>query len=136
MGVEPFLIASSVVMTAAQRLCRKICTYCKEEYKVPQSVLDKVGLALEKLPDPPKAFFHGKGCSKCNRSGYYGRIAVLETFVIDNAIRQMIMKKQSADQIKRYAVAHGMKTLRDNALANFLKGVTTLEEVLRVTSEE
>lgn len=132
MGVEPFLIASSVIMTAAQRLCRKICPSCKEKYDIPKTVLERVGLGADKK----KTFYRGKGCRRCNNTGYYGRMGTLETFMVDDAISDMILRKASADEIKRYAVSKGMKTLRDNAMKKFQEGMTTLEEVLRITSEE
>ncbi|MDD5439567.1 MAG: GspE/PulE family protein [Candidatus Omnitrophica bacterium] len=136
MGIEPFLIASSVIMTAAQRLCRKICPHCKEKYDIADSALEKAGIRFSASNKKPEAFYRGKGCAKCNQSGYLGRIALLETFTVNNTIREMIVQKKSADHIKRYAVEQGMKTLRDNGMTHFLNGVTTLEEILRVTSEE
>lgn len=136
MGVEPFLIASSVILTAAQRLCRKVCNFCKDKFDVPDSVLDRVGFDRKGIPEKERNFVKGRGCARCNNSGYLGRIAVLETFVIDEKIRDMIIKRASSDEIKSYAVSKGMKTLRDNALTVFAKGITSLEEVLRITSEE
>ena len=136
MGIEPFLIASSVIMTAAQRLCRKICPFCKEEHNIPEKVLEKIAGDIKELNTGKHIFYRGKGCHRCNNTGYYGRMGTLETFVITDEIRDMIVKKVSADQIKRYAVSKGMKTLRDNALRKFINGDTTLEEVLRITSVE
>ncbi len=135
MGVEPFLIASSVIMTAAQRLCRKICPHCKEKYEIPKSVLERVGKDIEELAKK-KAFYRSKGCRRCNNTGYLGRMGTLETFMVDDTIRDMILQRKSVDEIKRYAVSKGMKTLRENALKKFAQGLTTLEEVLRTTSEE
>lgn len=135
MGVEPFLIASSVIMTAAQRLCRKICPHCKEKYEIPKSVLERVGRDIEELAKK-KAFYKGKGCRGCNNTGYFGRMGTLETFMIDDTVRDMIIQRKSADEIKRYAVSKGMKTLRENALKKFAQGLTSLEEVLRITSED
>ncbi|MDD5680615.1 MAG: GspE/PulE family protein, partial [Candidatus Omnitrophica bacterium] len=137
MGVEPFLVASSMVLTAAQRLCRRVCPYCKEETEVPMSVLERVGIKkaeLDKLSG--KKFFKGRGCPKCNNTGYYGRMATLEVFIVDDAIRDMIIKRVPGDQLKDYATKHGMATLRDNAFKKFINGDTTLEEVLRITTEE
>jgi type IV pilus assembly protein PilB len=107
MGVEPFLIASSLILIAAQRLCRRTCKSCK-----------------------------GKGCKKCSSTGYYGRQAVLEVLSVDDKIREMIVERASAEDIKKYAVSKGMKTLREDAEEKHKNGVTTMEEVLRVTSEE
>lgn len=138
MGVEPFLIASSLVLSSAQRLMRKTCTNCKEETEIPKSVLDRTGVDLNELAKKGhKIFFKGRGCPRCNNTGYYGRIGILEALLIDDKIRDMIMKKSGTDEIKNYAIKHlGMKTLHDNAMENFVNGVTTLEEVLRVTSED
>jgi type II secretory ATPase GspE/PulE/Tfp pilus assembly ATPase PilB-like protein len=131
MGVEPFLVASSLVATAAQRLCRKICTACKEPDEVTPSVLKRLNMKSEGI-----TFYHGKGCKKCNNTGYYGRMGILEVFLVDDAVREMIVKKKSADEMKEYAVSKGMMTLRDNAFKICGLGLTTIEEVLRVTAEE
>lgn len=133
MGIEPFLIASSVIAVAAQRLARSICPKCKEAYKIPQSVLDRMDLVLdaEKI-----TVYRGKGCESCGGTGYKGRFAILEVMVVNDKIREMIMNRSSSDEIKRYARKNGMLTLRDSGLQNFLRGQTTLEEVLRVTSKE
>jgi type II secretory ATPase GspE/PulE/Tfp pilus assembly ATPase PilB-like protein len=138
MGVEPFLVASSLVLSSAQRLMRRICTNCREEMAVPKSVLERIGLSHEEMEKRSlKTFYQGKGCSKCNKTGYYGRFGILEALLIDDAIREMIMKRGSSDEIKNYAMKKlDMRTLRDNALENCANGVTTLEEALRITSED
>jgi len=138
MGVEPFLIASSLVLSSAQRLMRKICPNCKEEIDIPKNVLDRVGIGQDMLAKKGvKSFCRGKGCPKCNNTGYYGRIGILEALLLNDAVRDMVMKKVSSDEIKNYAIKElGMVTLRDNAVENLINGVTTLEEVLRVTSED
>ena len=134
MGIEPFLIASSVIAVGAQRLARKICPGCKEPYDIPQSVLDRMDISLDASTIK---VYKGKGCEKCGGSGYRGRFAILEVLLINDDVREMIMKRCSSDEIKRYARKElGMLTLRDTGLQNFLKGQTTLEEVLRVTSKE
>lgn len=134
MGVEPFLVASSLVMVAAQRLCRKICPYCKEECKILDSVLEKANI---NAPKGQKSFYRGRGCKKCNNTGYLGRIGTLETVMITDEIREMIINRTPSDKIRDFAVQkQGMQSLRDNAIAKFLNGQTTLEEVLRITSEE
>jgi type IV pilus assembly protein PilB len=132
MGVEPFLIASSLILVAAQRLCRQICPDCKEPYEVPASVLEKIGIK----PVKGAKFYHGKGCAKCNHTGYRGRIGTLEVLTVDDKIKEMIIKGASSSQIKEYARSRGMKTLRENGLEKFIQGKTTLEEVLRMTAEE
>ncbi|MFH1459113.1 MAG: ATPase, T2SS/T4P/T4SS family [Candidatus Omnitrophota bacterium] len=134
MGIEPFLISSSVIAVAAQRLARKVCAACKEPLEIPQAVLDRLGIKLD--AKKIKAF-KGKGCDKCSGSGYRGRFAILEVMIVTDAVREMIMKRCSSDEIKRYARKElGMLTLRDTGIENFIRGQTTLEEVLRVTSSE
>ena len=138
MGVEPFLVASSLIMSSAQRLMRKICDDCKEEMEILPSVLERLGIDPGILKAKGvKNFYKGRGCSRCNDTGYYGRIGILETLLIDEPVRNLIMKKASSDQIKEYAIKEkNMMTLRDNAFENCMNGVTTLEEMLRVTSED
>lgn len=138
MGVEPFLVASSLIMSSAQRLMRKICENCKGEMEIPPDVLERLGIDPGILKKKGvKSFYKGKGCSRCNDTGYYGRIGILETLLLDDPIRAMIMKRASSDEIKEYAIKEKeMMTLRDNAFENCVKGVTTLEEMLRVTSED
>jgi type IV pilus assembly protein PilB len=138
MGVEPFLVASSLIMSSAQRLMRKICDNCKEEMDMLPDVLERLGIDPEALRKKGvKNFYKGRGCSRCNDTGYYGRVGILETLLLDDPVRSMVMKKASSDQIKEYAIKEkGMTTLRDNALENCIKGITTLEETLRVTSED
>ncbi|MDP2913167.1 MAG: GspE/PulE family protein [Candidatus Omnitrophota bacterium] len=138
MGVEPFLVASSLVLSSAQRLMRNICPNCKDEIEIPKNVMERTGIRCDTFAkDGEKKFYKGKGCSKCDNTGYYGRIGILEALLIDDTIRDMVMKKASSDDIKDHATKQlGMKTLRDNAIENLFNGVTTLEEVLRVTSED
>lgn len=138
MGVEPFLVASSLVLASAQRLMRKICPNCKTAVDIPESALKRFGLSHEDAERRGvKNFYHGKGCAKCNSTGYYGRIGILEALLIDDKVRDMIMKKVSSDVIKDYAVKElHMMTLRDNAVENLMSGATSFEEVLRVTSED
>ncbi len=133
MGVEPFLVASSLIMTCAQRLCRKICQHCKEPYEVSEAMLSRVGLK----PDKSQVFYHGKGCNTCRNTGYHGRMGALEILMIDDSIREMIVKGHSSDEIKDFVVKEkGMSTLWDDAVKKFKLGLTTLEEVLRITTEE
>jgi type IV pilus assembly protein PilB len=138
MGVEPFLVASSLILASAQRLMRKICDNCKEQMSVPSGVLERLGIDSAEIKKKNiKNLYKGKGCQRCNDTGYYGRIAILEAMLITDPIRSMIMKKASSDEIKEYAIKEqGMLTLRDNAVENCIMGITTLEEVLRATSED
>jgi len=128
MGVEPFLIASSVVACAAQRLVRRICPHCKEKYDVPADLAERMGL------DEPVAS-RGNGCSACQGTGTYGRVALLEVLTVTDRIRDLILAGESSDVIAEAARAEGMTTLRDSGLCKVSEGVTTIEEVLRVTTE-
>jgi len=138
MGVEPFLVAASIILTAAQRLARKICPRCKEKIDIPRSVLERIGGNRDSIDKLMKKepFYRGKGCSHCSNTGYFGRMGVLETLTIDDTIRDMVIKKVSSDEIEKYAISKGMMALRDSALEIFASGLTTLEEVLRITTEE
>ncbi len=138
MHVEPFLIASSVILVAAQRLVRKVCASCKEKVDIPAEVFKKMGIDLDKLvPDAKsRVFLRGKGCDKCGGTGYRGRLAVLETLLVDDNIRDLIVKRSSSFEIKDYATKKGMSTLREDALKKMCLGSTTMDEVIRVTTED
>ena len=130
MGVEPFLVASSLIMLCAQRLCRKICIKCRKPIDVPKDFLEKIGFKEKAI------FYSAQGCNYCNNTGFFGRIAILEAVMIDDNIREMIIEKKSNDAIKQYAVEHGMKTLRDDSFIKVKEGITSLDEALRITTEE
>jgi type IV pilus assembly protein PilB len=132
MGIEPFLISSSLIMACAQRLLRKICPHCKVAAKIPEEVLKDI---REKYPEARevKTFYTGKGCNKCNNTGYRGRMGTLETVLIDDTLKDMIHKKRPEEEIREYLRSKGAKDLRGNAMIKFINGDTTLEEVLRVT---
>lgn len=131
MGIEPFLVSSSVILILAQRLARKICQQCKEEEKFPPQALTKVGYSDEEV----KAIkcFKGKGCSTCNNSGYKGRIALYEVMAISDELRELVLEGASANEIKKTAIRLGMNTLRRSGLNKVKEGTTSIEEVLRVT---
>lgn len=131
MGVEPFLVSSSLVMLCAQRLVRKICPQCKEQIVIPKDFQEKIGFKEN------VTFYSAKGCKYCNNTGFYGRIAILEAVLIDDNMREMIIRKESLDEIKNYAVEKkGMMTLRDDAFLKVKQGLTALDEALRITTEE
>jgi type IV pilus assembly protein PilB len=132
MGIEPFLISSSILMTCAQRLLRRICSNCKEEFVPEQETLDKLSLKDTK----GAVFYHGTGCDRCKGRGYAGRAALIEALPVSEAVRRLIIKRASAAVIKNQAVTEGMKTLRVVGIEKALEGVTTLEEVWRVTAED
>ena len=137
MKVEPFLIASSVILVAAQRLCRKICPSCKEKQDVPAQALKDLKLDFEKLSGGARPqFFKGRGCDKCGHSGYYGRMGVLETLVVDDVVRDLVLRMAPGFEIKEHAVKNGMISLREDAMKKCLMGLTSLTEVIRITSED
>ncbi|MDD2353087.1 MAG: GspE/PulE family protein [Atribacterota bacterium] len=133
MGIEPFLISSSVIGVIAQRLVRKICDYCKKEIPVTDEI-KKVMEGLNINPDKMKVF-HGEGCQHCKGTGYKGRTAIFELMVINENIREMIYRNASLNEIRQTAIEkNGMVTLREDGFRNIIKGITTVEEVVRTTS--
>jgi len=131
MGIEPFLISSSVILTCAQRLVRRVCPNCREEFRPEAEVFEKLG-----IEDDGSIFYRGVGCSRCKGRGYLGRAPVLEVLPVSEAIRRLIVKRASATVIKNQAISEGMKTLRMIGIDKAKEGITTLEEILRVTSED
>jgi len=129
MGVEPFLISSSVIGIVAQRLVRTICNSCKESYAPSREILGELGA---RLPENTK-FYRGKGCKTCKNTGYKGRIGIFELLTLNDKIRDLIVTKTSSTQIRRVAQEAGMKTLREDGIAKVQAGVTTIDEVIRVT---
>jgi type IV pilus assembly protein PilB len=132
MGIEPFLIASSVLMTCAQRLIRRVCTNCREEFVPEPELVEKLGLKETK----DAVFYHGTGCDRCKGRGYLGRVALIEALPMSETIRRLVIKRASSAIIKTQAVTEGMKTLRQTGIEKALEGITTLEEVWRVTAED
>ena len=134
MGIEPFLLASSLLMAQAQRLYRRLCPVCRTPTDMPLDLLRLNRLNPEEFEGT--VFYKARGCPKCNNLGYKGRGALMEILMVDDAIRSQMMKDADATKIRAIAVEHGMKTLRDVGLQKVRDGITTLEEVLRVTSGE
>ncbi|MDQ6626074.1 MAG: Flp pilus assembly complex ATPase component TadA, partial [Verrucomicrobiota bacterium] len=132
MGIEPFLISSSVIMACAQRLVRRICTNCKEEFVPEPELLAQLGFA----PEEGAVFYQGSGCDRCKGRGYIGRAAIIEALPVSEAIRRLIVKRASSAVVKNQAITEGMKTLRMVGIDKALEGITTLEEVWRVTAED
>ena len=131
MGVEPFLISSSLIAVVSQRLVRKVCLKCKQPYKPPSEVMESLGIPL----DREVTFVKGAGCQDCMQSGYSGRIGIYELLVISDAIRNLIVRKAVSSEVRSQADQDQFKTLRMEGLRVALKGITTLEEFLRVTQE-
>ncbi|MDD5450030.1 MAG: ATPase, T2SS/T4P/T4SS family [Candidatus Omnitrophica bacterium] len=132
MGIEPFLISSSIVLTSAQRLVRKICPECKEPYELDEYLKTKLGI----MDKGKLTLFRGKGCKNCLNTGYKGRIALIETLIITPVIRRLIAEKAQEYTIRDEARRGGMVTLRDDGMEKAKQGIITVQEVLRVTVGE
>ena len=130
-GVEPYLVSSSVVAVMAQRLVRVICPHCKTGTLVGKETLEPIGLKAEELPNGE--VMSGAGCDTCRGTGYFGRTGLYELLIVDDAVRDQIMHRTGASMIKREAVNHGMRTLRMDGAEKVKRGQTTVDEVLRVT---
>ena len=133
MGIEPFLAASSLLAVVAQRLVRRLCVSCKTAYHPAANEMEKLGGGGQV---GETTFWRGVGCAQCANTGYHGRIGIYEILMLDDALRGMILAKQDAGQIRARARAGGMMGLREDGARQVLAGITTTEEVLRVTQEE
>ena len=137
MGVEPYLVASSVEAFVAQRLVRVICPNCKEEVTNPPEMIRDEIMGSLKLTSPDTIkIWHGKGCDHCNQTGYYGRVAIYELLLMNDIIRAAILEKPRSNYIKKVAMSCGLITLRQNGWSAVLKGITTLEEVMNVSIKD
>ena len=134
MGVEPFLVASSVNLILAQRLVRKVCAHCRQPVEMTDEILDELQMARADLAG--STIVRGKGCPECNNTGYRGRAGVYEVMNITPDLRDLILQRASAIEIKRVAVGGGMLTLRRDALMKLRRGVTSVEEVLKETAAD
>ncbi len=136
MKVEPFLVASTVSIAMGQRLVRKICEFCKEEKVLTD---DEFKRLTDTIPtgvlNNDRSFFQGRGCDKCNSTGYKGRIVIAEVLVADEGIRQAILRKASASELRELAIKGGMTSMLLDGFGKAKKGLTTIEEVLRATYE-
>jgi type IV pilus assembly protein PilB len=134
MGIEPFLISSAVILILAQRLIRKICMDCREPIKPPPQLLIDLGVP----PDEVKSFtvYKGKGCTICNGTGYKGRLGLYEVMTMKEEIKELVLARASASEIKKEAIRSGMKTLRQSGMTKIKDGMTTIEEILRSTMED
>ncbi len=131
MGIEPFLVATSVNLICAQRLVRKICSKCKEVLKVPDQAMLDAGYTQDELKTTE--IFIGKGCSTCNKTGYKGRVGLYEVMEINDELRELVLVGASALELKKKAVDNGMLSLRRSGLTKVALGMTTIEEVVRET---
>ncbi|MBM3891709.1 MAG: type II/IV secretion system protein, partial [Verrucomicrobia bacterium] len=134
MGIEPFLITSSVDAIIAQRLVRTLCPTCKVEDRPTEEMMDRLGVLGEQFKHTK--FYRGVGCEQCRRTGYKGRTAIYEIMLMSEPIRPLVVDRRPATELKKAAMEHGMKTLRDDGLGKAAAGITSLEEVLRVTQED
>jgi type IV pilus assembly protein PilB len=134
MGVEPYLISASLICVLSQRLIRKICPHCKEAYNLDPEIMEKFNLKAK--GGKVIKFYRGKGCKLCLNTGYSGRLAIAEVLLVSQSIRELIINQAQEHILKQKACAEGMKTLRENGIALALEGVTTLEEILKVTAAD
>ena len=134
MKIEPFLVASSLMAVIAQRLLRILCNSCKESYKPSDDELKKVGIKREQLKDG--MLYRAKGCDRCFDMGYSGRSAIFEMLLVDDDIRNLTLSHVDSGQIKKKAIEHGMTPLRMDGADHIIRGVTSVDEVMRVTEEE
>ncbi|MFC1807543.1 GspE/PulE family protein [Candidatus Omnitrophota bacterium] len=129
MGIEPYLVSSSIEAALAQRLLRVICEKCKAEIKPDSKLLDELKIS----PDSKMVFYEGKGCSACKFTGFKGRTAIYEILVMSDEIQDMVLRRASITEIKESALKNGMRTLFDDGMEKVARGITTIKEVLRVT---
>ncbi len=130
MGVEPFLIASSVIGVLAQRLSRRICANCKEPYKPPAEALHRVGFNVDDMENV--VFYRGRGCEQCRHTGYRGRTGIFELMLISEEIADLCVKRAPLSEVRSAALANGMKNLKMDGFQKVIEGLTTVEEVMRV----
>ncbi|MGE0614567.1 MAG: type II secretion system ATPase GspE [Bacteriovoracia bacterium] len=133
MGVEPFLVASSLIGIVAQRLIRRVCKVCRKPHTPTRFQMEELG--MDALP-PGAEVYEAVGCPACSQSGYSGRTVIHELMIVDEEVRRLIVKLTDAGSIKKAAVAAGMKTLREDGIAKVLSGQTTIDELIRVTHAE
>jgi type II secretory ATPase GspE/PulE/Tfp pilus assembly ATPase PilB-like protein len=131
MGVDPFLLPASLLAVLAQRLVRTICEHCKEELKDPQRMFER--LKVEPPPGEPPRLWHGAGCAECNQSGFKGRLGVFELMRLDERFHDPILRRAGAPEYRHLAREKGMRTMFEDGLIKACQGVTTIEELLRVT---
>jgi type IV pilus assembly protein PilB len=134
LGVEPFLLTATIEGIVAQRLVRRICTNCKTEFEPNETQLMNLHLTPEDIKD--KKFHYGRGCNKCNKTGYRGRVGIFEIMIFNDEIRDLIMKQASTSILRAAAQKAGMKLLRDNGLDAIYNGITTIDEIEKETMME
>jgi type IV pilus assembly protein PilB len=131
MGVEPFLIASSLEAVLAQRLVRRICADCRKSYDPGRSLLQQLGLRVEDVGN--RKFYFGQGCETCHDTGYLGRMGIYEMLQMTDALRELVTKRAPTLVVRQKALEQGMRTLRDDGMRAIFNGATTIEEVIKYT---
>ena len=134
MGIEPFLVASSVEAIVAQRLVRRLCPKCRRPWPVDMTFLESISFPIERLKEG--TIYEAVGCEDCRRTGFRGRTGIYEVLVVHDEMRSLVVQRATAGDIKAHALRHGMRTLRMDGWTKALHGVSTLEEVLRVSEED
>jgi type IV pilus assembly protein PilB len=133
MGVEPFLITASVNLVLAQRLARKVCVDCRQVNEIESEVLVELGFSPDQVNMAPGRLMKGAGCRTCNGTGYKGRVALYEVMRFTDGLKEMVLQGSSTAELKMAAIKQGMVSLRMSGILKVLDGVTTTEEILRVT---
>jgi general secretion pathway protein E len=133
MGIEPFLVSSSVLAVIAQRLVRMVCQDCRQPYDPSDAELARIGLQRNQLT---KSIYRPTGCKLCRNTGYRGRMAIQELMIMDDEVRGLVMQKADASMIRRACTSRGMTLLRQDGADRIMAGLTTIEELLRVTQED
>lgn len=136
MGIEPFLVASSLICVLAQRLVRIICPHCKESYTPSLQEVAYLESDIKSRTVGTSLLYRGRGCNKCMGKGYLGRTGILELLEINPDIRSMIVERKDAHAIRAVAINAGFETLRVDGIRKIINGITTIEEVLRVTQKD
>ena len=131
LGLDSFLITATLEAVVAQRLCRRICANCKTEFTPSEEMLMELGITPDDVGDQP--FYYGRGCDYCNNTGYRGRLGIFEIMVMDDHLRELIMRHASSNLLRQEAIKRGMRTLRESGLAAIFDGQTTIEEVVKET---
>jgi len=136
MGIEPFLVSSTIIGVLAQRLVRQVCSNCIESYTPAAEELDELGVSQQQFEQSNKKLYKGKGCDQCHQTGYRGRVGIHELLIMDESLKNRITHTSDTNEIKRYAMQQGMHTLRMDGINKVLQGITTVKEVVAISSDD
>jgi type IV pilus assembly protein PilB len=136
MGIEPFMVTAATTLVVAQRLARRVCKDCKQEYKVEGTALREIGFKEEEIAQANGRLWKGSGCGTCNNTGYKGRVALYEVLPMWDEVKDLVLQGASTAELKVQAIRCGMKTLRMSGISKALEGMTTTEEILRCTASD